>query len=56
MFARLDRYTSGPGIRSFGRYRDVLARCADGRWRFKERIAEREASRAETPIGATPPV
>ena len=55
MFARLDRYKSGPALRSFGRYLDVLARCKDGRWRFTERICEREASRAETPIGAHPP-
>lgn len=54
-FARLDRYPSGPHARSFGRYIDKLVRCPDGRWRFMERIAEREASRAETPIGAHPP-
>ena len=46
MFARLDRYADGPAVRSFGRYRDVLVRCADGRWRFVERMAEREATRA----------
>lgn len=56
MFARLDRYASGPAVRSFGRYLDVLVRCKDGRWRFLERVAEREASRAETPIGAHAPV
>jgi len=47
MFARLDRYASGPAVRSFGRYRDVLLRCADGRWRLQERIAEREATRGD---------
>ena len=52
MFARLDRYTSGPGLRSFGRYRDVLVRCKDGRWRFSERLVEKEAAREEKPIGA----
>lgn len=47
MFARLDRYASGPAVRSFGRYRDVLLRCTDGRWRLQERIAEREATRGD---------
>lgn len=56
MFARLDRYPSGPAVRSFGRYLDVLVRCKDGHWRFLERICEREASRAETPIGAHAPI
>ena len=55
-FARLDRYETGPATRSMGRYRDKLERCADGRWRFRERIAEREASRPGTPIGAHAPV
>jgi ketosteroid isomerase-like protein len=44
-FARLDDYAEGPQIRSFGRYRDVLERGADGRWRFTERRCEREARR-----------
>jgi ketosteroid isomerase-like protein len=44
-FARLDDYADGPEIRSFGRYRDVLVRCPDGRWRFTERRTEREARR-----------
>jgi ketosteroid isomerase-like protein len=44
-FARLDDYADGPAIRSFGRYRDVLVRCTDGRWRFTERHTEREARR-----------
>lgn len=48
MFARLDRYPTGPAVRSFGRYLDRLQRCADGRWRFTERIAEREATRGDT--------
>ena len=47
MFARLDDYACGPAVRSFGRYRDSLVRCADGHWRFTERFAEREATRAE---------
>ncbi len=44
-FARWDDYEEGPEIRSFGRYRDVLIRCPDGRWRFQERRTEREARR-----------
>ena len=55
-FARLDRYETGPAPRSMGRYLDVLERCADGRWRFRERVTEREASRPGTPIGAHAPV
>jgi ketosteroid isomerase-like protein len=55
-FARLDRYESGPAARSMGRYRDVLVRCADARWRFERRVAEREASRPGTPLGAHAPV
>ena len=45
MFARLDDYPDGPQISSYGRYRDVLVRCDDGRWRFEERRTESEASR-----------
>ena len=48
MFARFDRYASGPAVRSFGRYLDVLLRCGDGRWRLQERVAEREATRGDT--------
>ena len=54
MFARLDRYPEGPGIRAFGRYRDTLVRCADGRWRFKERLPDIEAVRAQAPLGGEP--
>jgi ketosteroid isomerase-like protein len=43
-FARLDKDGDGPYVRGFGRYLDVLLRCPDGRWRFKERHAESEAS------------
>jgi hypothetical protein len=52
MFARLDPYAGIPQIRSFGRYRDVLIRCPDGRWRFRERKAELEAKRPGTPSAA----
>ena len=46
MFARLDSYADGPRVLAFGRYRDVLVRESDGRWRFSKRIAEIEASGA----------
>jgi hypothetical protein len=43
-FARLDAADDGtPFVRAFGRYVDELARGADGKWRFVERIAEVEA-------------
>ena len=32
-----------PVLWVFGRYRDTLVRCADGRWRFSLRIAEVES-------------
>ena len=38
-----------PLLRVFGRYRDRLARCPDGRWRFRERIAEVESMRRGLP-------
>jgi hypothetical protein len=38
-FARLDESAVGPLVRSFGRYRDELVRCEDGRWRFSQREA-----------------
>jgi ketosteroid isomerase-like protein len=47
MFFRLDPYesTGAPEIYAFGRYEDTLVRCADGRWRFTERIVKKEAAR-----------
>jgi ketosteroid isomerase-like protein len=45
MFARLDVFPDGPQMSTFGRYRDRLRRCPDGRWRFVRRDAEIEASR-----------
>ncbi len=54
MYARLDRYTDGPKIRAFGRYRDTLVRCKDGKWRIKERYPEIESIRKEAPIGVEP--
>lgn len=41
-FARLDETPNGPVIDVFGRYRDRLVRCGDGRWRFKHRVSEVE--------------
>ena len=38
-----------PVLRVFGRYRDRLVRCPDGRWRFLERIAEVESMRRGLP-------
>ena len=54
MFFRLDPYvsTAAPEIYAFGRYIDALRRCADGRWRFTERVVEKEAARAEVPASA----
>lgn len=43
-FARIDHEGSAAQLRSFGRYIDILKRCADGRWRFAERIAEIEST------------
>ncbi len=54
MYARLDRYAEGPKIRAFGRYRDTLVRCADGRWRLKERYPDIEAIRKQAPLGVEP--
>ena len=42
-YARVDDGPNGPFIYSFGRYRDRLVKCADHKWRFKERVTEREA-------------
>jgi ketosteroid isomerase-like protein len=44
-FTRADDYDVGPQMRSFGRYRDILLRGEDDRWRFLERRCEREARR-----------
>ena len=42
-FARLDEAPSGePFVLAFGRYHDTMVKCPDGRWRFKERIADIE--------------
>jgi ketosteroid isomerase-like protein len=38
-----------PFLSTFGRYLDRLARGADGRWRFRERLAEVESLRNDLP-------
>jgi len=45
-FLRLDDVDGERVVYAFGRYRDELVRCADGRWRFAVRIAEVESRRA----------
>ena len=43
-FLRLDEDAAGePYVLVFGRYRDRARRCADGLWRFEERVVEIEA-------------
>lgn len=49
-FARLNDSASGPVIRSFGRYRDTLRRGEDGRWRFTERLTDRESLIPDAPV------
>lgn len=50
-FTRIDAGPDGaPFVRSMGRYRDRLRRCADGRWRFTERICEREGLVPGSPV------
>ena len=55
MFFRIDPYESSngaPEIYAFGRYLDRLVRCQDGKWRFAERLVEKEAAREEKPMMA----
>jgi hypothetical protein len=40
-----------PVFRDLGRYRDTFVKCADGRWRIKERVAEIEAMRMMPEVG-----
>jgi len=41
-WARLNDGTTAPFIWAFGRYRDQMVKCADGKWRFKERVIDVE--------------
>jgi hypothetical protein len=41
-FVRIDEHPDGSYVRAFGRYHDRLTRCADRRWRIKERSVEIE--------------
>lgn len=49
-FVRIDGAAEGPRVRSMGRYRDVVVRCPDGRWRLQERTAERESLVPNAPV------
>ncbi|MBI2867901.1 MAG: nuclear transport factor 2 family protein [Chloroflexi bacterium] len=55
-FARLDESAAGePYILAFGRYHDKMVKCPDGKWRFRERIADIEAlSRTTDRVGSLP--
>jgi ketosteroid isomerase-like protein len=48
-FAGLQDHDGRPEIRVFGRYRDRIVLGADGRWRFRERIAEVESRKLGLP-------
>jgi 3-phenylpropionate/cinnamic acid dioxygenase small subunit len=52
-FVRIDLHPTGSFIRAFGRYRDTLVRCPDGRWRINHRIAEIDGTHplAEPTVG-----
>lgn len=39
---RLNCLRDGPVVFAFGRYRDDLVRCADGRWRIAKRVVDNE--------------
>lgn len=47
--AVLMEHENQPLLRVFGRYRDRLVRCPDGRWRFAERVADVESMRPGLP-------
>jgi hypothetical protein len=50
-FARFDPGSKGPLTSAFGRYRDLVVRCPDGRWRFARRRGEIEACHPDRPGG-----
>jgi 3-phenylpropionate/cinnamic acid dioxygenase small subunit len=43
-FMVLTAHPTGSFVRVFGRYRDRLVRCPDGRWRFEQRVCEIDGS------------
>jgi hypothetical protein len=47
----LEDHAEEPTLGVFGRYRDRLRRCPDGRWRIRERIAETESRRSDIALG-----
>jgi ketosteroid isomerase-like protein len=49
-FTRVNDSPAGPVLRSMGRYRDVLVRCPDGRWRLQRRVTERESLIPNAPV------
>jgi ketosteroid isomerase-like protein len=49
-FSRVDGTPEGPRVRSIGRYRDIVVRCPDGRWRIEERRTERESLVPGSPV------
>jgi len=48
-FAVLMHHDDAPLLRVFGRYHDQLAAEEDGRWRFRERVAEIQSMRPGLP-------
>ena len=51
-FAVLMHYGGEPILRVFGRYHDRLERGEDGRWRFRERVAEIQSMKPGVPAFA----
>ncbi len=43
-----DRYAA-PHIRFTGCYRDLFAKCSDGKWRFRQRISQTDAPLVDLP-------
>jgi hypothetical protein len=50
-FVRVDAEGTQRVILAFGRYLDTMLRCADGLWRFAERIAEVESIAPAPSVG-----
>ena len=45
-------FGDAPALMAFGRYKDVLVRCDDGRWRIRERRVENECNMSPAEIEA----